>query len=304
MQRLKHGKVLFRTIIAELPKAMPRRYYSSRNKRASLTPNELYYKVQHLYLLFRDREYFKGKAGITKEKLPEDIKHAAAVALSFQPFPVTNWQENEITEDRIFDLLEFLFDHVSKPCEIVDMVTDTNWQYRDYGDYDDAAGQNEFREQANAFLCDYGEGFELSKDGTVLASGSGCIRQILTAEIEPYDEKNVDSKVRNAILKWRNRHLSLAEKKEAIREMADVFEWLKKTKRLDRVLDRKDESAIFDIANNFDIRHHNPQQKTNYDRVIWYAWMFHFYLATYHATIRLLLKEERAKTVKTAKSQA
>jgi hypothetical protein len=269
-----------------------------------LTLSGLYWKVQNLYLLFRDRDYFKGKAGITKENLPENITHAAAVVLSFQPFPITKWQEDEITEDRIFDLLEFLFDHVSKPGEMVDMVTDTNWQYRDYGDYDDVAGQNEFREQANAFLCDYGEGFELTKDGTVLASGSGGMWQILTAEIEPYDEKNVDSKVRNAILKWRNRHLSLAEKKEAIREMADVFEWLKKTKRLDRVLDRKDESAIFDVANNFAIRHHNPQQKANYDKVIWYAWMFHFYLATYHATIRLLLKEEKSKTVKTAKSQA
>jgi hypothetical protein len=283
---------------------MTRRYYSSRNKRTPLTLDELCYKAQHLYLLFRDRDYFKGKAGITKEKLPEDITHLAAVALSFELFPVTHWREDEITGDRVFDLLEFLFDYVSKPGEVVDMVTNENWHYSDYGDYDDLAGQKEFREQANAFLCDYEEGFELTKDGSVLASGSGNMQQILNAEIEPYDEKNVDSKVRNAILKWRNRHLSLTEKKEAIREIADVFEWLKKTKRLDRVLDKKDESAIFEIANNFAIRHHNPQQKTNYDKVIWYAWMFHFYLATYHATIRLLLKEEKTKASKTNKSEA
>jgi hypothetical protein len=295
MQSQKHGNVSFRTITMEFPKAMPRRYYSSRNKRTSLTLNELYWKVQNLYLLFRDRDYFKGKAKITKGNLPEDIKHAAAIALTFQPFPVTHWHEEEITADHIFDMLEFLFDHVSKPGEMVDMVTDTNWNYRDYGDYDDAAGQNEFREQANTFLCDYGEGFELTPSGTVLASGSDVMRQILTAEIEPYDEKNVDSKVRNAILKWRNRHLSFDVKKEAIRELADVFEWLKKTKKLDGVLEKKDESAIFEIANNFAIRHHNPQQKTGYDKKIWYAWMFHFYLATYHATIHLLLKKENAR---------
>jgi hypothetical protein len=285
---------------------MTRRYYSSRNKRDPLTLSKLYWKVQNLFYFFQERDYFKEKTRITKDgdDIPASIMHEAAISLAFQPFPIDKWKASELTEDHIFDTLEFLFDHVSKPGEMVDMVTDTNWNYRDYGDYDDAAGQSEFREQANAFLCDYGEGFELTKDGTVLALGSGGMRQILIAEIEPYDEKNVDSKVRNAILKWRNRHLSLAEKKEAIREMADVFEWLKKTKRLDRVLDRKDESAIFDIANNFAIRHHNPQQKTNYDKVIWYAWMFHFYLATYHATIRLLLKEEKTKAVKTAKSQA
>jgi hypothetical protein len=87
--------------------------------------------------------------------------------------------------------------------------------------------------------------------------------------------------------------LSLSERKEAIRELADVFEWLKKTRDLGSVLDGKDESAIFDIANNFAIRHHNPKQKANYDRAIWYSWIFHFYLATYHAAIRLLVKKEK-----------
>ena len=68
-----------------------------------------------------------------------------------------------------------------------------------------------------------------------------------------------------------NRHLTLSEKKEAIRELADVFERLNNTKGLDRVLDKKDDSAIFDIANNFAVRHYNPQQKTEYDKNIWYS---------------------------------
>jgi hypothetical protein len=274
---------------------MARRYYSSRNRQAPLTLAELHWKLQNLYLLFRDQDYFKCKARITKSDLPEEIKHAAAVALTFQPFPVTDWREDDVTEDHIFDVLEFLFDHVSKPGEIVDMTTDTGWNYSDYGTYDDEAGQKEFREQANAFLCDYGPGFELSKEGTVLALGTQGLQHILDAEIVPYDEANVDSKVRRAILKWRNRRLSVAEKKEAIREIADVFEWLKKTRGLEHVLDKKDDAAIFELANKFAIRHHNPQQETNYDRNIWYAWMFHFYLATYHAAIRLLIKSEREK---------
>jgi len=105
----------------------------------------------------------------------------------------------------------------------------------------------------------------------------------------------VDSKVRRAIAKWKGRHVTPADKKESIRELADVFEWLKKTKRLAAVLEGKDESAIFDLANNFAIRHHDPKQKVNYDLAIWYSWMFHFYLATYHATVRLLIKKEKGK---------
>src|SRR3990172_8049668 len=272
---------------------MTRRYYSSRNKPTPLTLGELYWKLQNLYLLFRDRDYFKGKAGITKTDLPDAIKHEAAVALSFQPFPITKWEEGQITEDHVFDTLEFLYDYVAKPGEWTGMTTDTGYNYYDYDGYDDDMGREEFRQKGNAFLCDYRSGYEFTKDGIVLAAGTDGLQHILDAEIVPYDEANVDSRVRHAIMKWRNRHLTLSEKKEAIRELADVFEWLKKTKGLDRVLDKKDDSAIFDIANNFAVRHHNPQQKTEYDKNIWYSWMFHFYLATYHAAIRLLIKQEK-----------
>ena len=151
------------------------------------------------------------------------------------------------------------------------------------------------RPTANTFLADYKTGFELTKEGIVLALGVDGLQHILDADIVPFDEANVDSKVKSAIAKWRNRYLSTAEKKEAIRELADGFEWLKKTQNLQRVLAKKDESSIFEIANNFAIRHHDPKQQTNYDRAIWYAWIFHFYLATYHAVIRLLLKEQEAR---------
>jgi hypothetical protein len=272
---------------------MTRRYYSSRTKPGTLTLEDLYQKLQNLYLLFRDKDFFKGKAGITRENLPEAILHEAALDLTFQPFPINKWSTENITEDHIFDSLEFLYDRVSKPGVLVGMIDETGWNYYDYNNYDDEAGEGEFRKKTNAFLADYKTGFELTKEGIILAKGTDGLQHIMDAEIIPYDEVNVDSKVRNAITKWRNRHLSLSEKKEAIRELADVFEWLKKTKELDTVLDGKDESALFDLANNFSIRHHNPNQKTNYDRTIWYSWIFHFYLATYHAVIRLLIKKEK-----------
>ena len=283
---------------------MTRRYYSSRIKTKSLTLEELYQKLQILYLLFRDKDFFKGKAGITKDNLPEAIMHEAILDLSFQPFPITKWATENITEDHIFDMLEFLYDHVAATGEWVGMTDETGWNYYDYASYNDEIGQDEFRSKANAFLIDYKTGFELTKEGIILAKGTDGLQHILDAEIIPYDEENVDNKIRNAIKKWRDRHLSLSEKKEAIREIADVFEWLKKTKELGTVLDAKDESALFDLANNFAIRHHNPSQKTNYDRTIWYSWIFHFYLATYHAAIRLLIKKEKEKETNRSASRA
>ncbi len=273
---------------------MPRPLYSSRAKSASLTVVDLHKRLAHLYLLFRDRDFFKEKAGITRADLPEVIKHKAAARLRLrgEPFPIERWAPVDKTEDNVFDAIEFLHDHVSKPVYLEwKKDYETGQQYEDYGEYDEAAGQKEFRDEASGFLADYKTGFELAKGGKVLAMGTGGLQPLLDAEIIPYDEENVDSRVRNAIVKWRNRHLSLSDRKDAIRELADVFEWLKKNRCLDNVLDRKDESAIFEIANQFAIRHHNPAQRKDYDQDIWYSWMFHLYLATYHACVRMLKRK-------------
>src|SRR5436309_3515394 len=122
---------------------MARRYYSSRNQPRSLTLDGLYWKVQNLYLLFQERDYFKCKAGITNQNLPNRIKHEAGVALNFQLFPITRWTESEITEDHIFDAIEFLYDYVAKPGEWVGMISDTGFSYSDYESYDDEAGKLE-----------------------------------------------------------------------------------------------------------------------------------------------------------------
>lgn len=268
---------------------MNRQYYSSRNRVKSLNLDQLFLKVGHAFSYFRNLDYFKGELDITERDIPINARHKAAFSINFEPFIAENTNSADVTESDIFDFLEFLHDHISEPGDWGTVVTDSNFNYEDYRAYDSKAGQSKFRKEVNRFLCDYRDGYELAEVGEILASGGGLV-QILQAEIVPYDEENVDSKVRDAIKKWRNRHLDLGERKAAIRELADVFEWLKKTKQLETVLSNRDESALFEIVNNFHIRHHNPKQKSNYDENIWYAWMFHFYLATYHAAIRLLLK--------------
>lgn len=272
---------------------MNRQYYSSRNNPKQLTLDGLCQKLISLYLMFRDKDYFKGEAGITESDVPEETKHKAMLVLDFQPFPIDDWPETKITEDNIFDVIEYLYDHISKPGEWTDMTTDTGFNYCDYESYDKETGHEEYRSYVNVFLCRYRSGYELTKDGNILSLGTDGVQNILQADVPVLGEKNIDQKVQGAILKWRNRHLSIHERREAIRELADVFEWLKKSKMLKGVLYRKDESVLFEIANNFAIRHHNPKQHQNYDESIWYSWMFHFYLATYHAVARMIAKKNK-----------
>ena len=66
--------------------------------------------------------------------------------------------------------------------------------------------------------------------------------------------------------------------KKAILKLAGVLEYLKKDKILSQILDKGDSSDLFNIANRFGIRHHNPDQKTEYDKDIWYDWIFQYSL--------------------------
>jgi hypothetical protein len=56
---------------------------------------------------------------------------------------------------------------------------------------------------------------------------------------------------------------------------------------------RGDEGALFNIANNFTIRHPNESQKGNYDTAIWHSWIFYVNLSTIHLITRLVNRKAR-----------
>ena len=109
-----------------------------------------------------------------------------------------------------------------------------------------------------------------------------------------YDPDNVESRVNSAVLKFRRYRSSIDDRRDAIRDLADVLEFLRPKLKL--VITKSDEGDLFNIANNFGIRHHNESQKTDYDRAIWHSWLFYYYLATIHATLRLIEKYEQNNT--------
>jgi hypothetical protein len=193
-------------------------------------------------------------------------------------------QCSNYSEDDLFDIIEFIYDSISKPID--------GW-FHDYGScgwhytkFDKNAGQEEFRSKINVILRDYKDGFELSENGEILASVEDGLDDLVNEDLVEYDPKNVDNRINSAILKFRRYRSSQDEKRDAIRDLADVLEFLRP--RIEEVLSSKDERDLFSIANGFGIRHHNEKQKTDYDRSIWYNWMFYYYLATIHAILKLI----------------
>jgi hypothetical protein len=194
-------------------------------------------------------------------------------------------------EDDLFDMIEFLFDHVAKPT--------SRW-YHEYNScgwhctkFDRASGQLEYRKKLRRLLQAYDSGFELSDTGEVVAVAQAGFEPLVAAPVPSAEPDKVQARVDAAIAKFRRHRSSIEDRKDAVRDLADVLEYLKD--KVAGVLDNKDERDLFNIANNFSIRHHNDKQKSNYDKPIWLSWMFYFYLATIHASLRLIEKREPGK---------
>jgi len=190
------------------------------------------------------------------------------------------------SEDDLFDMVEFLYDHISKP---------TKRHFHDYSgcgwhcsEFDRDAGRLEYRQKINRLLRAYDSGFEMSEQGEILALSPTGFEPLLDAPIPHSDTENVTARVEAAIHKFRRHRSSIDDRRDAVRDLADVLEYLRP--KLKEVLVSKDEQDLFNIANNFGIRHHREGQKTDYDKAIWLSWVFYFYLATIHAAVRLIEK--------------
>jgi hypothetical protein len=192
-------------------------------------------------------------------------------------------------QDELFDVIEFLFDHASAGVDgHHHQFNDCGWHY---DQFDRAAGQARFRAALNEILVDYGSGFELSPDGEIMALAEEGMEPLLGAPLPSPDPKNVTARVDAAVLKFRRRSSTGEDRRDAVRDLADVLEYLRAEAKT--VLNSDDERDLFNLANNFGIRHHKQGQKTDYDQAIWLSWAFYYYLATIHACVRLI---EKAKS--------
>jgi len=195
----------------------------------------------------------------------------------------------DYTEDDLFDVIEFLYDNVSMPCGSSRCEF---CQGIHYDQFIEEAGLQLYRRTINDLICVYKHGYELSTDGVVLSMPDVELRSLLEDPIPVYDGRNVNERIEIARRRYFSRHATLDDKHAAVRELVDVLEFLKP--RLKEVLTRKDESDLFNIANNFAIRHHNPKQRTDYDREVFIPWLFTFYYSTIHAVLRRIKKEPQS----------
>ena len=191
-------------------------------------------------------------------------------------------------EDDLFDVIEFLYQYVSKP------IDGTMHSYGECGmhweSFNHSDGREIFRNKINSVLAHYEHRFELSENGEILHRPEAGFEPIFDADL-PTDDKNVLSRVGAATLAYRRYGSTLDDRRQAVRDLSDVLEYLRP--KVKELLSSADEKDLFNIANNFGVRHHNDKQRTSYDASIWLSWMFYFYLSTIHVVLRKIEHDEK-----------
>lgn len=227
--------------------------------------------------------FLLGRACVDEQAdMDEIIRGRMLEMLGFEAWPLNRLQESyrrgdgvELIEDEAFSLTEFLYDHAAKP---------TNTRYHGYPSYgpcgihvdnaDETAGKAEFAERINGILSRCGH--ELRSNGEVWQSAPTGLE---TLDPERTGNPLIDNKVNHAIAIFRRRGATEEDKRDAIKNLADIFEARRSSIEGTRIL-REDEDRLFEIANNFGIRHFNQKQKIDYDSGVWLEWIFYSFLNT------------------------
>lgn len=187
-------------------------------------------------------------------------------------------------EDTIFDMVESMHDLVAKPLEgTFHSFSNCGWHY---STFDRLSGRARYRQEMNDVLKRWTTPYELNEQGEIILAVPEQFAPLLAAPLPASaDPESVTQKVQSAVRRFRARGSSMEERRVAVRDLADVLEALRTEAK--KHMTKKDEGALFDIANNFHIRHNDEAQLREYD-VIWLAWIFYFYLATIQALLHTI----------------
>lgn len=270
--------------------------YSMRNGRNPHLKGFPLSKIKEVFKGFyselEDEGFFQESFGyycIDAGDVPGAIKSPAAdILLTLRKdnlWPIASCIEG-YSEDDFFDIIEYLFQVVSKP------LTGSFHNYSNCGmhwqTFDKYEGQQLFRRRINEMLTLYEKQFELSEDGEILLVAEAGLEPLFDAKV-PTSDANVSSRVEAALLSYRRHGSTVEDRRKAVRDLVDVLEYLRAEAKVHM---KDDERDLFNIANNFGIRHHNQKQKTKYDQALWLSWMFYVYLATIHLVVRKIEQDK------------
>jgi hypothetical protein len=208
-------------------------------------------------------------AGFVPGRLGEDVDRAMLLDTGrSEVWPVKD-HVGSWDDDTLFDMVEYLFRHVSAGLKETGRFHDFSGCGWHFNHFDQEEGQGQYRRKVNRVLARYGDGFELATDGEVERQLPQQVAELALPlqTAETTDEGHIAE----AIRKYKSR-VGL-DRRDAVRDLADVLERLRP--KVKEHLFSKDERALFQIANEFWVRHNNSDQLRHYNHDAWWDWLFH-----------------------------
>ena len=196
---------------------------------------------------------------------------------SSEIYPIYEYYES-YTEDELFSVIEILYDKIA----VYDYKNNT---------LEIKQPRNEFSTQINNVLKFYSSGYYLeTNSGTICKGTNSAIKEMLFENLyETFDDDTM-GKMNTAIKMYYRFDSNMELKKKAINILADILEPLREDLKntlnaLYEINKNTHDKLIFDIVNNFNVRHNNKRQNTEYEMHIWYDWMMQYYtsvIVTYY----------------------
>lgn len=178
---------------------MKRRYYSlrtGRNPKGAEIDLKMFKSLfRSSYVQWEEAGYFQEHfgyccvdAGNVAGKLGSDVASEMIFHLRKENlWPFLDHLEC-YEEDDLFDVIEFLHDHISKPLD--GYFHDFAGCGYHYHTFDAGTGKKEYRARLNDLLEGYKTGFEISDTGEILERAQFGTAQLLAADI-PTSDKNI-----------------------------------------------------------------------------------------------------------------
>jgi hypothetical protein len=191
-------------------------------------------------------------------------------------WPVSQYAD-EWDDDTLFDMMEFVHDHVSTG----DRDTGREHGFSDCGwhfvHFTPEPARTRYRHEVNEVLQRIEPGYEMTAGGEIVRAvpdGVAPLLETAPRRLEPNQKQHVEA----AVTKYRARSSTPTDRRDAVRDLADVLEHLRA--QVKATLSRQDEAMLFEMANKFWVRHNKPGEHRDYDHDAWWSWLFYVYLAS------------------------
>ncbi len=260
-----------------------KQYYSERNgllrDNFKINLSELRQMFYDSYLYFYKKGAFKyafyGIDGDTTKKLSPSMAPSPEVYLQLKTqfkkvFPIDDYYE-KYDESTLFSIIEILYDHIG----IYDYYSHSIKR---------EVLKDEYSTIVNNFLKLYSEGYYLEPTkGFIMKIPNQALMEQLkfsNSDNEIPDKEYIT--LLSATKAFYSFDASTEDKKKAVCSLADILEDIRYD--LQDILNteygtnkNKHDKLIFDVVNNFNFRHNNNKQISNYSTEIWYDWAMQYY---------------------------